>query len=319
MASRFEKPVIAFLSEEADLQSLAKLYSDASPGLDVRFADNLGNLEEITAAVCWFPPMGLLRKLPNLQMIQSVGAGIEHIVRDRDLPDHVPLFRVIDNEMALGMAAYVTWAIVDHHRRFREFAVLQQEKVWDELQTSLPSKYIVGIAGFGTLGEACAKSLSSMGYSVRGWSRRPKDDSAPGVELFSGSGRVDSFLEGCNALVCLLPLTDETRGFLNYSTFERLADGAHVINVGRGEHLVEEDLASALAAGKIGRATLDTFSQEPLPKNSPLWTMGATLVTPHIATSTKFETIVSQTLENYTATVSGADRSNRQVDLKAGY
>lgn len=319
MAYDKTKPVIAFLSEKADLSALAERYKLAYSELDVRLPNDLGDLAEITAAVCWYPPQGALSRLPNLQMIQSVGAGIEHITKDQDLPKGIPIFRILDDEMGLGMAAYVTWAIVDHHRRFKDFSGLQKNRVWNELQTSAPSQYVVGVAGFGALGEVCAQVLISLGYAVRGWSRNPKEKAVPGVAHYFGPSKLVPFLTGCNALICLLPLTAKTKGFLNKENFEHLADGAHLINVGRGEHLVEDDLILAMKNGKIGRATLDTFITEPLPMDHYLWRQQDTIITPHIATSTTFETIIRQTLENFDAVSNGNTRSARRVDPESGY
>ncbi len=179
-----------------------------------------------------------------------------------------------------------------------------------------PAQHRVGIAGLGTLGMACAEALAVIGYQVRGWSRTEK--SAPGIATFHGADQLDDFLAGCDTLICLLPLTSATRGFLGADLFSRLPRGAHLINVGRGEHLVEADLLQALATGQLGCATLDAFIDEPLPQGHPFWAHPAILVTPHIATRTSGEVIAQQALANLASLERGV-RPDNAVDLERGY
>ncbi|MDZ3992414.1 glyoxylate/hydroxypyruvate reductase A [Pseudomonas sp. Teo4] len=310
---------IAFLSDCADMVPLASVFKRLYPTLEVRWGDDLGRREDIEVAVCWFPPAGELASLPNLRCIQSVGAGIEHILADPQLPDALPLFRILDPHMAAGMSAYVSWAVIHRQRDLPAFLEAQAQAHWREPQVTPPQLHRVGIAGYGTLGQACARVLVALGYQVRGWSRSAKDDPVPGVEQFVGADRLDDFLAGCQTLVCLLPLTEQTRGFLGRDTFARLPQGAHVINVGRGDHLVEADLLQALDSGHLGAATLDAFSVEPLPADSPLWRHPRISITPHIATRTSFATIATQTLENFAQVVAGSPPSARQVSAQRGY
>jgi glyoxylate/hydroxypyruvate reductase A len=165
---------------------------------------------------------------------------------------------------------------------------------------------------------ACAEALAAIGYRVRGWSRSAKEALPAGVEGFHGAAQLDQFLSGCETLVCLLPLTGETHGFLNAALFAKLPRGAHLINVGRGDHLVEADLRPALDAGQLSAATLDAFSQEPLPPEHPFWGDSRILVTPHIATRTDSLVIARQTLDNL-ASVRQGRRAANQVDLARGY
>ena len=160
------------------------------------------------------------------------------------------LFRS-DTGMAAGMKAYVSWAVVQHHRGMRAYAASSAAGQWQEQDVVSPRRHRVGIAGLGTLGMACAESLATIGYQVRGWSRSAKEALPPGITGFHGTGQLDAFLSGCDTLVCLLPLTPQTQGFLNAGLFARLPYGAHLINVGRGDHLVEADLLPALESGQL--------------------------------------------------------------------
>jgi glyoxylate/hydroxypyruvate reductase A len=291
-------PCVALLSETLDLQYLVPAFRRHCPDIDLRFGATLGDLADIEAAVCWYPPHGALAQLPRLRLAQSVGAGVDHIMADPDLPPHLPVCRIVDPQMAAGMRAYVAWAVIQQQRglgRCLDNAAVQR---WEDVPVVAPGSHCVGIAGLGTLGLACAEALRAIGYQVRGWSRHPRPETPAGVTAYHGPGQLDSFLAGCDTLVCLLPLTPQTRGFLCMETFARLPRGAHLVNVGRGEHLVEGDLLAALATGQLASATLDAFAQEPLAAGHPFWTHPGIVVTPHIATRTDIAVIAQQTLDN---------------------
>ncbi|MBC7393864.1 glyoxylate/hydroxypyruvate reductase A [Variovorax sp. GrIS 2.14] len=309
---------VALLSEVLDMEYLATAFREVSPGIDVRQGADLGALDEIDIAVCWFPPHGQLAQLPRLRLAQSLAAGVDHMLADAQLPRDVPLCRIVDSGMAAGMNAYVSWAVVQQHRGMRAYVASSANGLWQEQPVVSPRKHRVGIAGMGTLGMACAGALATIGYAVRGWSRSAKADLPEGVTGYHGAGGLDAFLSGCDTLVCLLPLTPETHGFLNADLFSKLPHGAHLINVGRGDHLVEADLLQALERGQLSAATLDAFSQEPLPASHPFWKDPRILVTPHIATRTDRLVIAQQTLANLAALEQGI-RPVNQVDIDRGY
>ena len=299
-------PCIALLSETVALDSLAKAFERTSPGIELRSGTDLGRLEDIDVAVCWYPPKGLLAKLPKLQLVQSLAAGIDHLTDDPDLPRHVPLCRVVDRTMAAGMNAYVAWAVVSQQRHMPAYAADAARGRWKEQPIVSPRRHRVGILGLGTLGRACASVLSSIGYAVRGFSNTAKTELPDGVTGFHGAEQRADFLAGCDTLVNLLPLTPETRGCLNAALYAQLPRGAHLVNVGRGAHLVEADLIPALESGQLAAATLDAVPTEPLPPEHPFWRHPQIIVTPHIATRTDRSVIVEQTLANLAALRGGA-------------
>jgi len=311
-------PCVALLSEVLDMQYLAEAFRQTCPDIDLRLGADLGRLDDIDVGVCWFPPHRRLAQLPNLKLVQSLAAGIDHLLADPALPRHLPLCRVVDTTMAAGMKAYVTWAVVEQQRRMRAYVERSAASLWEEQPFENPRRHRVGIAGLGHLGMACAAALASIGYPVRGWSRSPKTELPDRVTGFHGAGQLDEFLSGCDTLVCLLPLTPQTRGFLNAALFAKLPRGAHLINVGRGDHLVEADLLPALNAGQLSAATLDALSQEPLPAGHPFWGDPRILITPHIATRTDRLVIAQQTLANL-ALLQRGQRPPHQVDLERGY
>jgi len=311
-------PVIALLSGTVDMAFLKPAFAAACPGIDLRLLPDLGPLHEIEAAACWQAPAGVLASLPGLRLVQSVAAGIDHLTNDPSLPPQVPLCRIVDPEMASGMAAYVAWAVVQHQRHMDRFLHQAARAEWKNQPVQPTNQHRVGIAGLGTLGQACATVLQALGYSVRGWRRSAGSAVPDGVALFVGDAQRADFLAGCDTLVNLLPLTDQTRGVLDASLFSQLPPGAHLVNVGRGDHLVEADLLAALASGQLGAATLDTFVQEPLPADHPFWRHPQITVTPHIATRTHPRVIVQQTLANLAAVRAGR-AAEVAVDRNRGY
>jgi glyoxylate/hydroxypyruvate reductase A len=309
---------VALLSEVLDLGYVADAFRAVDPGVEVRQGADLGALHEIDVAVCWFAPHGRLAQMPALRLVQSLAAGVDHVLADPDLPRALPLCRIVDSGMAAGMKAYVCWAVVQQHRGMRAYVAHSAAGRWQEQPVVSPGRHRVGIAGLGTLGLACADALAAIGYQVRGWSRSAKAGLPAGVAAFHGDDQLDEFLSGCDTLVCLLPLTPRTQGFLDADLFARLPRGAHIVNVGRGDHLVEADLLQALAQGRLSAATLDAFSQEPLPATHPFWKEPRILVTPHIATRTDATVIAQQTLANLASLRQGI-RPVNQVDIERGY
>ncbi|MGB3401657.1 MAG: glyoxylate/hydroxypyruvate reductase A [Microcoleaceae cyanobacterium] len=259
---------------------IAKLQQNR-PNLDLRVWPECGKLEEIEIVLAWLPPLGVMQRFPNLKLIISLGASVDRILADPDLPQHIPIVRTVSQGKTLQMAEYVTLAVLLFKRRFIEYQELMQSRRWEYLTTPDPSSFTIGILGLGVLGLAAAKQLAAMGFSVRGWSRTPKAIS--GVECFDGNKQFKLFLSQCRVIVCLLPLTPETEGILCDQTFSALPLGAYIINVGRGQHLVEADLLEALNTGQIAGACLDVFETEPLPKNHPFWSDPRIIMTPHIA------------------------------------
>lgn len=313
-----EPPCVALLSSVLDMSYLVPAFRAAAPGLDLRVGPDLGALDEIDAAVCWVPPPGLLAAMPKLRLVQSLGAGIDHLRSDPDLPSGPTVCRIVDTAMAGSMTAYVTWAVIQHQRSMGAYLASAAARQWQEQPIVAPSRHRVGIAGLGRLGIASARALQAVGYSVRGWSRSAKTDLPEGVDAFHGQDGLDAFLAGCDALVCLLPLTAQTQGFLCADLFARLPRGAHLINVGRGSHLVEADLLRALDEGTLGAATLDAFQHEPLPAEHPFWRHPRIVVTPHVAARTDSATIARQTLDNL-AQLRRGQRPAVAVDPARGY
>jgi len=293
------------------------------PGLDARIAPDLGRSGDIDTALVWQPPAGLLRSLPNLGLIVSVGAGVDGLLGDPTLPD-VPLTRFVDPDLTGRMAEYIALNVLYHHRRMSEFRELQARKVWRYLPEAAAHEVRVGLMGLGVLGMAAAGALKTFGYRLRGWSRRPKV--LDGVACASGPAELDAFLAESDILAVLLPLTPETRGILNRGLLRKLSrsgrsallPGPVLINAGRGGLQVDADIVAALEASELYAASLDVFETEPLPAASPLWAHPRVVVTPHNAAESSPAAIARYALRQMHAHRNGEALENL-VDRTRGY
>jgi len=267
-------------------------------------------------AVVWNHPPGDLRRYPNLELVASMGAGVDHIFRDRDLPPGVPIMRLIDRLLTTAMSEYVLLAVLRHHRQDAAYRAQQVRRLWRELPAPDTEATRIGILGLGVLGADAAQKLAALKFQVAGWTRRPK--TVPGVENFAGAAALPAFLARTDILVCLLPLTGETRGIVNAGTLAALPRGAYVINAARGGHVVDADLLAALDDGQLSGATLDVFNQEPLPAESRYWSHPKVVMTPHAASITIPRSVAPQIAENIARLADGRPLINL-VDAAAGY
>lgn len=287
-----------------------------APDLELRVFPDLGDPAAVEYALLWAPPPGLVAKLPNLKAIFSIGAGIDHLSKDPELPRHLPLVRMVEPGLTAGMSEFVTMSVLMHHRYMLDYLAQQRRGHWEEIPQRPASTRKVGILGLGALGQDALEKLAPFGFELLGWSRSPK--ALPGVRCFAGPAGLDRILAESDILVCLLPLTPETRGILNRETLGKLPRGAALINVGRGGHLVEADLLAALESGQVGGASLDVYEHEPLNPESPLWRHPRILATPHIASMTNPETAVAEVLANIARLRRGEPMLN-VVDHGRGY
>jgi glyoxylate/hydroxypyruvate reductase A len=276
---------------------------------------------DVRYAAAWKHPPGSLAGLQNLRAIFSLGAGVDHLMDDPALPD-VPVVRAVDPDLTDRMSEYVVLHCLLHLRQQRRYDAQQREKLWlDDRRQPAAREVRVGIMGLGVLGQDAATKLRVMGFEVAGWSRSPK--AADGIATFSGAEGFGPFLARTDILVCLLPLTDDTRGILNRTLFAGLArdgrlGGPVLVNAGRGGLQVEADILACLDDGTLQAATLDVFEREPLALASPLWTHPRVTVTPHNAAMSAPETIAALVADGIRAHEAGAFL-NHVVDRRLGY
>ncbi len=245
---------------------------------------------EIRYVATWGPQAGSLDDLPNLELLFSLGAGVDHLMRYPGLPD-VPIVRVIEEDLTNRMSEYVVMHALMHLRDQRRYDAQQRVKIWEENRSQPAAREVrVGMLGFGVLGQDAGRKLQMMGFEVAAWSRTPKP--VDWCRTYTGPDEFDAFLARTDILVCLLPLTPETRGMLNRELFAKLArngrlGGPILMNVARGGLQVEADILACLEDGTLKAATLDVFETEPLPEGSPLWTHPAVTISPHSAATSE--------------------------------
>ena len=286
-------------------------------GIDVRlYPDELGDVEDITAALVWDPPPGLLLALPHLKLIQSLGMGVDHIFKHSDLPAGVPVARIVDPDLVARMSEYCVHSVLHYHREADRYDRDQAKRRWNPIPYPAASTRRVGVMGVGEIGADTARKLKLLDFDVAGWSRSPKD--IPGVVVFHGAEGFGEFMARSEIIVCLLPLTAETEGILDARAFELMPRRGVIINAARGGHVVDEDLIAALDSGKLGFAKLDVFREEPLPKDHPFWAHPKIRITPHNAGITNPVTAAAQVAENYRRVQRG-EAPNNIVDPERGY
>jgi glyoxylate/hydroxypyruvate reductase len=272
---------LLFVSHEDDAAAWKKALAARVPGLAFVVWPDRVEPASVDVALCFNPPAGLLRGLPRLRLVQSLAAGLDHLDGDRAPMPGVPVFRLQDPGVPRMIAEYVLAAVMRHHREFDRLGEAQARQEWCFRLPRPSADRRIGILGMGPLGIAAAKLLRLLGFPVAGWSRGPKE--VQDVEVCHGPDGLDDLARRSDVLICILPLTAETAGILNRRLFALLPEAASLINLGRGAHLVDEDLLQALDQGQLAGATLDVFRNEPLPTAHPFWAHPKILITPHVA------------------------------------
>src|SRR6516165_4475471 len=275
---------------------------------------------EVRFAAVWKPVPGELAAFPNLKVIFNLGAGVDALMADKTLPD-VPLVRVSVDDLTDRMAEYVALHVLMHHRQELYLRQSQREKRWAPKYQWPAAAVSVGILGMGVLGANAAEVLRRIGFRVAGWSRSEKR--IDGIDCFHGAGQFDAFLGQTDILVSLLPLTADTRGILNRALFGKLRRNGPlgapiIINAGRGGLQDEADILACLDDGTISAASLDVFTQEPLPTDSPFWTHPKVVLTPHNAADTDADEISKYVARQIAHFEAGGQLEN-VVDRKRGY
>lgn len=272
--------------------------------------------EKIDFALTWNHPRGVFKNYPNLKVIASMGAGVDHILSDPGLPENVKVTRVVDEMLTEDLSDFVLAQAMSYLRSLQYYSKVQKEKTWNRFQYKRPQDTKVGIMGLGVLGNAVADKLYKNNFRVLGWARTEKN--CPNVTCYHGRDQLEDFLEQSQILVCLLPLTEDTEDILNADLFDMLPEGAYLINVARGAHLVEHDLLEMIDNGHLSGASLDVFREEPLPEEHPFWEHDKINITPHVASLTNPESVAPQIVENYRRFKNDEPLKN-EVKIEHGY
>lgn len=273
----------------------AAVVAEHAPDLEFHIWPECGDPQQVQYLVAWEPPRDWTATFPNVQVLFSSGAGIDQL-RLTDVPEHIQVVRMVEPGIIEGVVEYVVMAVLMLHRHMPGYARQQREAVWQRIEAVPASSCRVGVMGLGVLGQAVLSHLGAFGYQRFGWSRTPK--ALQGVATFAGDAQLEEFLGHCDILICLLPLTAQTRGILSTRVFAALPSGASLINAGRGPQLDAAALLDALDRGHLSQVILDVMEPEPLPASHPFWNHPRIALTPHIAGTTRPESAAHAMLDN---------------------
>lgn len=292
-------------------------FHNYSPELKIAvYPDDDFDPDNIEIVLIWKHPYGLLNKFKNLKAIQVMAAGVDHALGDKELPN-VPIARIVDPDMAKDLAQYAAAYALKIIKRVDHWQKMQEQHQWAKQPPFNFSQLTIGVMGLGAMGQAAATMLANLDLQVIGWSRSSKR--IKNVECYAGNNELGLFLSRTDILICMLPLTEATRNILNLQLFKQLKPKAYIMNLGRGGHLIEEDLLFALENGILSGAILDVFRVEPLPADHPFWSHPLITVTPHIASMSNPDTAIAQVVTNIRNVMTKQQALINVVDRRLGY
>ena len=295
---------------------LRKNFADILPDLEVVLADETYDKSVVHYMLTWNVPEDIKTAWPELKVIFVLGAGADHFDFS-EVPDGVPVVRLVSDEHAAMMKEYITLSVLALHRDLPGYIDQQRRQVWGQVSVPpMPADRRVGIMGLGNLGQGALRALEPFGFALSGWARSPRE--IDGVTTFHGKDGLEPFLNQSDILVCLLPLTDETKNILNQNLFDMLPQGAALVHAGRGPQLDHQALTDALDAGQLRAAVIDVTDPEPLPAGHPLWTDSRIILTPHIACITRIEACIPVVSDNIKRHLKGEELCG-VIDPHLGY
>ena len=307
---------IVLIFENKNVKPWKKALKKRLINTSIEVYPNIENKNDVEFIICWKPKENILQEFPNAKVIQSVGASIDHITNSQTIHANTKITRIVDEKLSNDMWEFLLTVVLSELKKIKTYQKQQTEKIWKQHPYKPIKNTTIAILGLGNIGAYVAEKFAEIGFIVKGWSNSQKQ--IPNVESFAGLQEFDSFLANSYFLINLLPLTDQTAGILNTNTFQKLSKNTFLINVGRGEHLVEKDITEALDNSFLSGALLDVFPNEPLPKEHVFWNHPKIQVTPHIASLTNVDSAVEQIAENYLRFKNGKTLLN-EVSLKKGY
>jgi len=290
-------------------------FKEQLPDMEIRIWPDAADLRDIEYLAFMHPDFDLLPTFPNLKAMFSRSAGVDSFIKHPKVPK-VPLGKVEPPGGDPMMTEYVIMHVLRFHRDMPAYQTAQANQEWRKAFIVRPEHRCIGFLGFGIMAKAPALVLKSLGFKLAAWVRSPKPTAE--IPIFHGRGQLEVFLNQTDIAVCLLPLTRETEGILCARTFAMMPRGAMLINVGRGKHVVDQDLIAALDSGQLSYAALDALWPEPLPPESPLWLHPKVTVMPHVARRPTVAQLVNEIVANIRSLRAGGPLL-QEVDVTMGY
>jgi len=307
---------ILIIFENKDSKPWEKALKDKLPNTSIEVYPNVKDSTAVDFVICWKPKARILEQFPNVKVIQSVGASIDHITNSQNISKNTVITRIIDKQLSSDMWEFLLAVVLSEIKNIPIYIAQQKATIWKQHQYQSIHNTTIAILGLGSIGGLVAENFTDLGFKVKGWSTSKKEIST--IQSFVGEHEFEEFLEKSNFLINLLPLTKETEGILNSKMLQKLTKGTFLINVGRGEHLIDEDLIQLIDDSHLSGALLDVFNEEPLPKNHPFWKHPKIQITPHVASLTNIKSAINQVTENYVRFINNQELLNT-VSIKKGY
>ena len=265
-----------------DMEVWSNGLQKAMPEMDIKVYPDDGDVNEVEFAVVWKHPRGILKKYPNLKAILSLGAGVDHIISDPELPEGIPIVRLVDKKLTHEMCLHALHWVLHFHSDQYLYRSQQLKRQWIQQSSIQTEDRTIGIMGLGNIGRSIGELLVTQSFNVIGWGANQKS-SLTDIKYYYGQDQLSDFLGRTNILINVLPLTSDTTNIITKKELSLLPKNSFIINIGRGGIINEDDLLTLLSDGHIKAAALDVFTQEPLPENNSLWDHPSVYITPHIA------------------------------------
>jgi len=308
--------ILVYCSRKEIGQNWAKAVAAEFGEDKVFLRKDLPDPNKIKIALSWKAPVRMLQEYPNLKLIQSLGAGVDHIFDADNVVGGAKVARIVDPQLSEDMFEFVLAIVLNKMKNLHKYRDQQRSMIWKEKRYRSISDVKLGILGLGVIGTLVAQKLAAIGFDCMGWSGSEKN--IEGVKSYIGNEGLNDMLAQTDFLINILPLTNATRGFININLLRKLKTGAYVINVGRGPHVVDQDILKAIEERMISGAALDVFHEEPLPLDHPFWVNENIVLTPHIASITNIKTAREQIFENIRRFLNGEKVLN-EVSVEKGY